>query len=139
VLWGQLTFDQQRFITAMLEVHSKKAAAEAIGLEPNTVYKWPVIVDEVLSLVATDLYQSAMDVLQLKVLKAVMVKVAGLDSGDEKIRQAVATEVIDRVFGKPTQKQEIGLTGTITTLTADDMAKAAQEAEQWEQDRFPTK
>lgn len=39
--------------------------------------------------------------------KAMMVKAAGLDAEDERIRQSVATELIEWEMGKATQKQEI--------------------------------
>ncbi|MBK8184287.1 MAG: hypothetical protein IPK63_15970 [Candidatus Competibacteraceae bacterium] len=35
-----------------------------------------------------------------------MVKTAGLDSDDEKLRQAVATEIIERAIGKVPQRNE---------------------------------
>lgn len=43
---------------------------------------------------------SAMMLLSENVLEAVRVKVKGLRSGNERIRQQVATEIIDRVLGK---------------------------------------
>jgi hypothetical protein len=39
--------------------------------------------------------------------KAAAVKVAGLDSDHEKIRQDAASEILDRNLGKPTMRQEI--------------------------------
>jgi hypothetical protein len=42
-----------------------------------------------------------------------MVKVAGLDSDNEKIRQDAATEILDRQIGKPLQKSEVS--GAIKT------------------------
>jgi hypothetical protein len=39
--------------------------------------------------------------------EAAKVKVAGLKARDERIKQAVATEILDREFGKPTQRQEV--------------------------------
>jgi hypothetical protein len=39
--------------------------------------------------------------------EAAKVKVAGLKVRDERIKQAVATEILDREFGKPTQRQEV--------------------------------
>lgn len=39
--------------------------------------------------------------------QAAKVKVAGLKVRDERIKQAVATEILDREFGKPTQRQEV--------------------------------
>lgn len=106
-LWQQLTHNQRRFAVAMLDSPTKKDAALACELEPNTVYKWNGIVDEVVEILLDRAADSAYDILEGNVVKASMVKVAGLDSTEEKVRQDVASEVLDRVMGKPTQRQEI--------------------------------
>jgi hypothetical protein len=105
---AQLSRDQLRFITAMQDYPTKREAAEAVGLEPNTIYKWPKAIDDALLLIARDREASVREVLRRNALKAVMVKVAGLDSDEESIRQKVAPEIIESVIGKPTQKQEVG-------------------------------
>jgi len=46
-------------------------------------------------------------ILESGVEQAAKVKVAGLKVRDERIKQAVATEILDREFGKPTQRQEV--------------------------------
>jgi hypothetical protein len=106
-LWQQLTHNQRRFAVAMLDSPTKKDAAIACNLEPNTVYKWNGIVDDVVEILLDRAADSAYEILRGQVVKASMVKVAGLDSSDEKMRQAVAEEVLDRVMGKPTQRQEV--------------------------------
>ena len=116
-LWQQLTHNQRRFAVAMLDSPSKKEAALACELEPNTVYKWNGVVDEVVEILLERAADSAYDILEGNVVKASMVKVAGLDSTEEKVRQDVASEVLDRVMGKPTQRQEIsGPDGSILTV-----------------------
>lgn len=116
-LWQQLTHNQRRFAVAMLDSPTKKDAAIACDLEPNTVYKWNGVVDEVVEILLERAADSAYDILDGNVVRAAMVKVAGLDSTEEKVRQDVASEVLDRVMGKPTQRQEIsGPDGGILTV-----------------------
>lgn len=114
-LLPQLSRDQLRFVTAMQEHQTKGEAAKAIGLKPHTVYGWPAIVDEVISLVAQDAVETAKQIAVQNLVKAMMVKVAGLDSKDEATRQKVATELVEWSLGKATQKTELGGSVEITT------------------------
>ena len=98
--------NQRRFAVAMLEHGTKKEAAKAIGLEPNTVYKWGVV-DEVVALMSNDIVNKTIDMLSSAATKAAMIKLAGLDSDSEKTRQDAASEILDRVLGKPKQRQEV--------------------------------
>lgn len=102
----QLSKNQLRFVAEMQEAVSKKDAAEAIGLKADTVYRWPAIVDEAIDLVAAEAVAAAARVLTQNALKAALIKVAGMDSTDEKVQQAAASEVLDRTQGKAVQKQE---------------------------------
>jgi hypothetical protein len=105
-VWRQLSRNQQRFVIASLEEPNKRLAAEAIDIKPDTVYRWPEIVDEAISLARDYTKDTAIEILAQSLAKAAMVKVGGLDSDDEKIRQAVATEILDRKLGKPSQPME---------------------------------
>jgi hypothetical protein len=107
VIWAQLNHNQRRFVVAMQESSTKREAATAIELEPDTVYRWPSIVDEAVELMALNIKDAAIDILANATAKAAMVKLAGLDSANEKIRQDVATEILDRQLGKPLQKSEL--------------------------------
>jgi hypothetical protein len=91
----------------MLEYPTKKEAAEAIGLDPRTVYRWPDAIDEAIEFLISDAIQSAHDILEQSVVKAAQIKRAGLDSDDEKLRQGVSSEILDRMLGRATQRQEI--------------------------------
>ncbi len=106
-LWQRLDHNQQRFAVAMLTSATKKDAAQAIGLEPNTVYKWNGTIDLVVDFMRNHAAEAALGIVQANATKAAMVKAAGLDSNDEKIRQDVATELLDRNLGRATQRQEI--------------------------------
>lgn len=105
-LWGRLTRNQQRFAIAMLEFPTKKDAAIAVGLEPQTVYRWPDEVDQVIDRLIKDAADSAYEILKDSVVKAAAIKRAGLDSEDERMRQSVSTEILDRVLGRATQHLE---------------------------------
>lgn len=100
---AQLTPNQLRFVVAMKECSTKKEAAKAIDLEPNTVYGWPKIVDDAVRLVALSEEEAARAIRKRSLVKAIMVKVSGLDSDDEGTRQKTATEIIEWELGKASQ------------------------------------
>ena len=106
-IWSALSYNQRRYAVAMLECATKAEAASLVGLEADTVYRWPDEVDRAVVLLQSQAAGTAVDMLASAVSKAVMVKIAGLDSDDEKISQASATEIIDRVIGRATQHSEI--------------------------------
>lgn len=103
----QLSKDQLRYIVAFQDYPSKKEACESIGLKTNTVYKWPDVVDEAARLMAIESASSAVVIRQRNLVKAMMVKVAGLDSEDESIRQKSATELIEWELGKAGNKLDV--------------------------------
>jgi uncharacterized protein YecA (UPF0149 family) len=102
-IWRKLGYNQRRFVVASLEFPTKKEAALAIGIEPDTVYRWPNIVDKAIELAHEETRETAIGMLAESLTKSVMVKIAGLDSDSEKIRQDVATEIIDRLLGRAAQ------------------------------------
>jgi hypothetical protein len=105
-----LSTEQIRFVVARQEFSTDKEAAEAIGIKPNTVYQWKnkgALVDDAVRLMALDGVVVASRVRRRNLAKAMMVKVAGLDSKDERMRQSTATEIIEWEMGKATQKQEL--------------------------------
>lgn len=106
-IWAQLTRNQRRFVIAMQEHTTKKDAALAIGLEADTVYRWNGIVDDAIELLSQDITTAAYAIIESYGVKAAMVKATGLDSDRENTRQYSATEILDRVLGKPTQRSEL--------------------------------
>ena len=108
-----MTTDQIRFVVARQECSTDKEAAKEIGVRPNTAYTWKhkgAPIDEAVRLMALDGIIVAREVLRRNLAKAMAVKVAGLDHGDDKLRQSVATEIIEWEMGKATQRQEITVT-----------------------------
>ena len=106
-IWNNLTRNQRRFAVAMQEYSTKKDAAISIGLEPDTVYRWNGIVDEAVELLSNDVAVAAYSILESYGVKAAMIKAGGLDSDTEKVRQDSSSEIMDRILGKPTQRNEI--------------------------------
>lgn len=105
-MWQSLSHNQQRFAIAMLSSSTKREAAQSVGLEPNTVYSWNGDIDAVVEFMRNNAAQAALGIVRASATKAAMIKAAGLDSDNEKIRQDVATEILDRNLGKPTQRTE---------------------------------
>lgn len=103
----ELTSEQIRFVITRQEYSSDKDAAEAMGLKPNTVYHWPDTVRDAVKLMAADGLIVAQHIRRRNLAKAMMVKVAGLDSKDERIRQNAATEIIEWEMGKAAQVADI--------------------------------
>lgn len=106
-LWQQLDHNQRRYAVAMLDSKSKKEAAESIGIKPNTVYNWNDKVDIVIAFLQDQRRDAVMEILIQEAVKAAMVKVEGLSSFDEIRRQDAATEILDRILGRPTQRSEV--------------------------------
>jgi len=105
-----LTPDQIRFIVARQECPTDKEAAEQIGISPATVSYWKnkgAPIDDVLRLMSLDGLVTALHIRKRNLAKAMLVKVGGLDSEDERLRQGVATEVIEWELGKSAQRTEL--------------------------------
>ena len=103
---AELTLDQISFVVARQQTATDKEAAEDIDIKPNTVYGWPPIVKEAVRLMAMDGLVTARHIRRRNLAKAMLVKVKGLDSDDETIRQRVSTEVIEWELGKAKQTTE---------------------------------
>ena len=106
---ARLSIDQVRFVVARGEVSTDKDAAAMIGVSPATVKRWKMEgapIDDVLRLMALDGVVTARHILRRNVAKAAAVKAAGLDDPDSKVRQAAASEILDRELGGAVQKVE---------------------------------
>ncbi len=119
---AQLSTDQIRFVVARQECATDKEAAEAIGIKPDTVYHWPDAVKEAVRLMASDGIVVATHVRRRNLAKAMLAKVAGLDSMDENVRQRVATEIIEWEMGKAKQPidQHTEHSGSVVVVSWDD-------------------
>ena len=133
----ELSIDEIRFLIARVDTSTDKDAATAIGISPNTVKKWPAERKELIrtarKLMAQDGIVTAMHLRRRNLAKAMAVKVKGLESADERIRQNVATEVIEWELGKATQPTEGSSTVNVNVkhaeeLTDDQLARIASES-----------
>jgi len=106
---AELTTDQLRFVVARQHCTSDKEAAEEIGLAAHSAYSWPNKdqVNEAVRLMALDGLVVAAHIRRRNLAKAMATKVKGLDSNSERVRQSVATEIIEWEMGRATQRQEV--------------------------------
>lgn len=110
-LWSELNHNQRRFVVQMGDSRTKKDAAESLGLVIGTVYQWGDEVDKAVELYQDNIAEAARGILADNVAKAALIKIAGLDSDDEKIRQLSSSEILDRHFGKAMQPTDITTDG----------------------------
>ena len=122
-LLKELTMTQLRFVIARLEARTDIEAAEIIKISPATVRSWDnkAEVNEAVALMRLDGMLTALEIRRRNLAKAMAVKAAGLDSDDEKVRQAVATELIEWELGRA--KQAVEHSGE-QTLHIEGMAEA---------------
>ena len=72
-------------------------------MSESTVYRWPDEVRQAVRLMAGDGLVTALHLRRRALAKAMLVKVRGLDTDDERLRQQTATEIIEWELGKATQ------------------------------------
>ena len=100
------------YVRARSMVNSDSQACKDAGIARATYYTWPAEEREKLNELAQQLKRAtvarAILVIQEAAEEAARVKVEGLKDRDKRIRQAAATEILDRNVGKP--KQGIDLT-----------------------------
>jgi len=115
--------DQIRFVVARQEHPTDKETAEAISISPDTVKYWKrngAPIDETCTLMALDGLIVASDLRRRNLAKAMMVKVSGLDlEDDERLRQSVASEIIEWELGKA--KQGLEHSGEVTVTHVQDL------------------
>jgi ABC-type uncharacterized transport system ATPase subunit len=109
-LLDQLTIDQIRFVIARQQFSKDREAADEIGVKPDTVAQWKqrgAPIDEVVRLMVADGLVLAQRIRRNSLAKAMLVKVEGLDVKDERLRQSVATEIIEWEMGTAKQRHEV--------------------------------
>ena len=136
---SELTADQIRFVVARQEHKTDKDAAESLEMRPNLISRWKhngVPIDRAVQLMAIDGLQTALHVRGRNLAKAMLVKVAGLDSDDERLRQGVATEIIEWEMGKAMQPQRHEGTGEGGAITVQQVAPLTAEEKRTAMDGF---
>lgn len=103
------TPEQVKWVLARLVKKTDAEAAKEIGMHPSTVCRWPnkADLDKAVMLYLRQPIDAALNILREAAVDAAVLKVEGLKSKKETIRQSVATEILDRNIGKPKQTQEV--------------------------------
>lgn len=100
-----------QWVYARATVRTDKEAYRAIGVSHSAFYKWPekerAELREMAGRLKADVQLRVMQMLEDAAEDAAQVKVAGLKSRHDSIKQSVASEILDRVLGKAIQRQEV--------------------------------
>lgn len=104
-LWEELTPSQKKFVVAYQRHTSKADAAKEVGLAPQTTYNWPDYVNEAAELFSDATAELAMQELEEALVEAAMVKTQEVrrPGSTRESQQDAASDVMDRVMGRPTQ------------------------------------
>jgi len=106
----RLSIDQIRYVVARQQCATDAEAARAVNIGRRTVYNWGDDVRLAVRLMAQDGLTTALHIRHEHLAEAMLVKIDGLKSNEERVRQSVATEIIEWETGKATQKQEVDVT-----------------------------
>jgi hypothetical protein len=109
---NQLEDNRLDYVRARSLVNSDAQAIKDIGISKTAFYKWPAEEREKLNELAQQLKRAtvarAIMAIQAAAEEAALVKIAGLKSRDERLKQSAATEILDRNIGKPSQSIKLG-------------------------------
>jgi len=128
---ARLSTEQLRFVAARQNFATDKEAAKHVGIKPDTVYQWKhkgIPIDDAVKLICLDGILAGRKLLERAFVDAVQVKIEGLTNKRWSVRSACSSEIMDRVDGKPVQRQELGGPGgaevairVIGGLTLEDL------------------
>jgi hypothetical protein len=120
-----LSTDQLKYIEARARLNSDAEVGREWGMKhASNIYQWkssrePKVLKKVLMWLQKEDTRGAAEVLRRHLMKAANVKVEGLESVDERLRQAAATEILDRALGKPMQRLAQKTQSEILTVVVD--------------------
>jgi len=99
------TPEQCKWVMARLATKTDREAAKRVNVHPTTVSRWDnkAELDRAVNLLLKEPREAALAILTDAVVDAARIKVSGLGSGG---KQQAATEILDRVLGKSTQRLE---------------------------------
>jgi len=98
-----------RFVVARCGTSKDNEAAKLIGVSASTVKRWKfegAPINQAMDLMVQDGVATALYLRRRNLAKAMAIKIKGLESGDDRLRQNVATEIIEWELGKATQRNE---------------------------------
>jgi hypothetical protein len=124
-LLNQMNIQQLRYVIALLDHPKRKDAALEVGIDPGTAYNWGKPPVRLAELIIQQKVLAGQEIFERAYLKAVQEKINGLYSDSETVRQKAATEIIDRVSGRPIQRTDVTtggeqLTKTYISVSPDD-------------------
>jgi heptaprenylglyceryl phosphate synthase len=107
----QLKDSRLDYVMARSKCNSDSEAYRQAGISKPVFYRWLPEEREKLNDLAQRVKREtatrALMVLQDAAEQAALVKTKGLESRDERVKQAVATEILDRTVGKPATSLEV--------------------------------
>ena len=114
----QIQDDQKlNYVLERAEVSTDQAGYRNAGVSKPTFYKWGKEQRAYLNSLAISLKLEvalkAKLVLRAATKEAAEIKVEGMKSRNERVRQGASTEILDRMLGKPMQRQEMKQEGEI--------------------------
>jgi transposase-like protein len=114
-LWPSLTATQKRYVTVAHRYETVADAAREIGVVPQTVYNWGPRVKAAVALFGDQVAQVALMELEDVLVEAAQVKVQEIRSpgSTKKLQQDAASEVLDRVLGRPLQSSQVAFKGEV--------------------------
>ena len=118
-VWPKLTDTQKRWVAAYQKTESIAAAAREAGCAPQTAYNWGDLPRIAAHLFADQVAHAAMIELEDAVVEAARIKVQEVrDPGTtQKTQQDAATEILDRVLGRPIQSSQVAMKGELSHTT----------------------
>lgn len=108
-LLNGLTTNQLRFLVARMDCKSDAEAARMLGMDEKTPTRWPEKeqINRALELAIYDGAVLALTMRRKALPRAMAVKISGLESNDERVRQSASTEIIEGEVGKAVQRNEL--------------------------------
>ena len=103
-VWDELSATQKDFCINYQHYQNKRETAEAINVQPNTVYRWPDKVDEALHLIQDERLEIVNKQLQDLALSAVQKIPSIMESDCDHTVLAAIKFVINHAIGKATQR-----------------------------------
>ena len=108
------------YVLERADVNTDKDGYINSGITKRAFYKWPRETREHLNKLALALkLETALKaklVLRAATKEAAEIKVEGMKSRNERIKQGASTEILDRMLGKPMQRQEMKQEGDIKII-----------------------
>jgi hypothetical protein len=118
---NQLTDLRLDYVMARSRVNSDAQGIRESGVNKTTFYSWGEEernkLNDIAQKLKRDTALKALTIIQNAAEEAAKVKVAGLKERDPRVRQAAATEILDRGVGKAADKLDVTSQGEKITVT----------------------